>query len=512
MKKSIKYAGIAAATLLAVAPVAAPVVSSTTVQAADTDTDYTTMTNEAKDFKGQFSDKDSSDAVLAALEAMTVNNTDSTANAGNVSYFGSKNAGNIADVQDNANVQALMDSVKANISNTTLTSLNTKVYFTATDAKGKTYDGTSVGQRPANIAAAMNVDSRMPMTITVHINNDALTSLPAEYQTFSFNLNKSDDNELKSINAVYDTPVKVAKNSKTAAATLVDTNSVVLNDQDGNSAAVSNVQFNGTFYSKYSDALESAKSENFVPGAAGAADQLNDDIKGGEFKTAGTYYQTVTYTAADNSSLANFLTKYADDQTVDSDYSIYVNGKKASAGYDYVASGQSITFVRAVQVSDSEAEWTVTDNKGVVTTKSDTPYYTLVNDNGDKIANRALAKNSAWITDQKRVDQNGNTQYRVATGEWIDANNVTFSDKATTDEGAYTDEQALNGKVTLDGPSSFVYFLYNDNGEQISSRALSGDSAWFTDKKATNAAGVTVYHVATGEWVQAGNGVNYSAY
>ena len=54
--------------------------------------------------------------------------------------------------------------------------------------------------------------------------------------------------------------------------------------------------------------------------------------------------------------------------------------------------------------------------------------------------------------------------------------------------------------------------LYNDNGENISNRALAGDSEWYTDKKATNAAGVTVYHVATGEWVQAGNGVNYSAY
>lgn len=54
--------------------------------------------------------------------------------------------------------------------------------------------------------------------------------------------------------------------------------------------------------------------------------------------------------------------------------------------------------------------------------------------------------------------------------------------------------------------------LYNDNGEAVSNRALAGDSAWYTDKKATNADGVTVYHVATGEWVQAGSGVNYVAY
>ena len=175
------------------------------------------------------------------------------------------------------------------------------------------------------------------------------------------------------------------------------------------------------------------------------------------------------------------------------------------------ANAGTLTFIREVHVSQN-ASWTTEDVSGVVTTKADSSYYTLKNDDNNTITNRALAKNTAWVTDKVRTDNNGNKQYRVATGEWIDADDVTFSDKATTDEGEYTDVQALNGKVTLDGPSSFVYFLYDNNGGQIANRALTGDSAWFTDKKATNAAGVTVYHVATGEWVQAGSGVNYSAY
>lgn len=526
MKKSIKYAGIAAATLLAVAPVAAPVVSSTTnVQAATVDdADATQAQNEINDFKGQFTNVD-------YVETATKGNTTAQAIEAMATYFGEDHAGNISDVQ-NAAVTAgsnFMNSPKSDVTYPQLTDLNTKVYFTATDASSKTYNGQSVGQKPSDVIAALKSDSRMPMTINVHFKSADLDSVLGSYKDFSFNINKTDDNELKTVSATFSNPISVAKNSKVNDTQLVNTNDVVLKDQDGNSLSVANIQFGAQYFSSYTDAINAAKADGFDPTKVTASDakldadnQLNGDIKGGEFKTAGTYYQTVTYTANKSSALDSFLSAYTDQNTVDPDYTVIVNGKNAVSGVDFAnqpaategenAKGATITFVRSIKVSDNEAQWTVTDNKGVVTTKSDTPYYTLVNDNGDKIANRALAKNSAWITDQKRVDQNGNTQYRVATGEWIDANNVTFSDKATTDEGAYTDEQALNGKVTLDGPSSFVYFLYNDNGEQISSRALSGDSAWFTDKKATNAAGVTVYHVATGEWVQAGNGVNYSAY
>ncbi|WP_368791294.1 hypothetical protein AB3Z09_04120 [Companilactobacillus farciminis] len=502
MKKSIKYAGIAAATLLAVAPVAAPVVSqadtATTQAVGNTDSD--TLTSQAQDFKDQFGD-------------ITADDTTATHVANLNGYFDANSAVSIANFNSNSNVVALMKSQNKHIELAMLNNKNVKVYLTATDASGKTYDSsTTVGNTAKDLATAMGLDNKMPVTITMHLVGDNLDSnFNSKFSEISFKINKDTDNELKTVNAQFTTPISVAKNSKTLATQLVNTNDVTLDDQDGNSLAVKAIAYGDKYYSTYDNAISAAKGNSVTP---------TKDVDGGEFKTAGTYYQTVTYTAVQYSALSSFITAYANQNTVDPDYNVYVNGKQASTGVDFVADAgsnakgilPSITFVRAINVSDSEAQWTVTDNKGVVTTKSDTPYYTLVNDNGDKIANRALAKNSAWITDQKRVDQNGNTQYRVATGEWIDANNVTFSDKATTDEGAYTDEQALNGKVTLDGPSSFVYFLYNDNGEQISSRALSGDSAWFTDKKATNAAGVTVYHVATGEWVQAGNGVNYSAY
>jgi hypothetical protein len=69
----------------------------------------------------------------------------------------------------------------------------------------------------------------------------------------------------------------------------------------------------------------------------------------------------------------------------------------------------------------------------------------------------------------------------------------------------------LNGVAKTAGPSGFVYPLFDDNGKQVTNRAVAGDTAWYTDKSAVNADGVTVYHVATGEWLQ-GNNVTYTAY
>lgn len=502
MKKSIKYAGIAAATLLAVAPVAAPVVS----QAADTattqaagNTDSTTVGDTITKITDQFGnltlDDNNTDAIIDAIKQMNT--------------FGGQNPLTVDKALEDAGTKHLMSSPAAKaIDLTPLTDIKASLYFTAKDATGKTYDGVSDGQRNTNLAAAMASDKRMPVTITMHFVSTELNSIPTDKSTYSFTIDNETDNELKTINASFDTPITVAKDSKTIETQLVNTGDLKITDQDGNSLSLNQTSIGPKFYAKYDDAVNMSNPIDQVNGS---------DIKGGEFKSAGTYYQRITFTANQSSALESFLEAYNKDNSVDPDYTVTVNGKNAKAGVDFTTYKQDnglqdITFIRAIHVSDSTAEWTTTENKGIVTTKADTPYYTLVNDNGDKITNRALAKNTAWVTDQKRVDQNGNTQYRVATGEWIDANNVTFSDKATTDEGAYTDEQALNGKVTLDGPSSFIYMLYNDNGENISNRALAGDSEWYTDKKATNAAGVTVYHVATGEWVQAGNGVNYSAY
>lgn len=55
-----------------------------------------------------------------------------------------------------------------------------------------------------------------------------------------------------------------------------------------------------------------------------------------------------------------------------------------------------------------------------VFTKNDTRLYQA---NGQKVTNRALAKNTAWRTD-KSATINGQTMYRVATNEWVSANDL----------------------------------------------------------------------------------------
>ncbi|WP_119327161.1 hypothetical protein [Companilactobacillus musae] len=566
MKKSIKYAGIAAATLLTVAPVAAPALStaSTTVKAAEAATQaQTTVTYKTTDgkiigepqvIKGDVnsvqqlnipagyvaidgsttitlgadttpvtkdvtvkisSDTDDSNVKTAMTnfgDQFSNMNVDTlTDNAGNVNLgsfeLGSSNSAKSDDFL--ASIKPLLKNA-SNLTETDKNVLNShdaQFYIVATDNQGNTYDGSTTLNRD-QLQKAMAMDKYLPVEFTVYGQYKALGSkVYGSYEKVAtFNVNKSNENEIKSVNAKFSTPINVAKNSKTAATKLTNPAGVSLVDQDGNSVATKDISLGNKFYYTYAAAMNNN-------GTTGVVDQNGSDIKDGEFKTAGTYYQRVTFTANASSSLAYLINKYQSDPD---NYTIYVNGKQATSGYDFTtnAGEQTITFVRAIKVSDSEAEWTTTDKAGVVTTKSANAYYTLKDDEGNTITNRALAKNTDWATDKVRTDQDGNQQYRVATGEWIDANDVTFSEKGSSNnnEGEYTDVQALNGKVTLDGPSSFIYMLYNDNGASVSNRALAGNSEWYTDKKATNAAGQTVYHVATGEWVQAGNGVNYVAY
>ena len=491
MKKSIKYAGIAAATLLAVAPVAAPVVSSTTVQAADTvATDQSEQDNAVKEFGAQFADK-----AATKFSAEDI-------------VLGSQKLSDFAGTDDAKTNTDLITTPASD------TKMNDLIGSDATVNVSAKYGNTAITNK-ADLYKIL-ADSTYPeVNFTITLSYYKLGATTASTETYNVTATRDDAvNELTSVNAQFTTPITVPLDSTTTSTQLQATTGTKLTDQNGDGVvAPTEITLGASYYNSYSDAIDSVNGKTPKPAYTTG--------NGVTFDKAGTYYQTVKFSANSSSSLGAFLAKYAGNTT---DYTVYVNGNKASEGYDFVTdavaangdtaatNGTYITFVRKIVVSPSAENWTVTANKGVVTTKSDNAYYTLKNDDNETITNRALAKNTAWVTDQKRVDQDGNTQYRVATGEWIDANDVTFSDKATTDEGEYTDVQALNGKVTLDGPSSFIYMLYNDNGETVSNRALAGDSAWYTDKKATNAAGVTVYHVATGEWVQAGSGVNYVAY
>jgi hypothetical protein len=504
LKKSIKYAGIAAATLLAVAPVAAPVVSSSTqntVQAATTDTDANTSA--MNDFAGQYKDYTIASGTDLSKTALVFGKAQSltafqTAFSSFVKY-------------------PLQNAVDAAA---TLAGTGDKAAAATVDVSAVTSNDTKVNSA-GELNGYLKDDTTKAVTITATFNYKTTDGATATPITKTFTLTKAAVEQataLKSAAISYDKNINVEYGTSAADYKLVDSSNLSVKDNEGNELVGNgddeiNPSISQQFYTSYNDAYNAANGSTTVKGVdVSTFDQPNT-----------TYYQVITGSFTPDSAFATLLKNHA---TTPANYGLTVNGATPTGSYTDPTSfqtasqkdgdtvtGKTFTVIRSITVGSKEAaDWTTEDVDGVVTTKSDSAYYTLKNDDNDTITNRALAKNTAWKTNAVRTNSNGDKQYRVATGEWIDANDVTFSDGSSSSEGAYTDEQALNGKVTLDGPSSFIYMLYNDNGEAVSNRALAGDSAWYTDKKATNADGVTVYHVATGEWVQAGSGVNYVAY
>lgn len=229
--------------------------------------------------------------------------------------------------------------------------------------------------------------------------------------------------------------------------------------------------------------------------------KLSDVVdKNGNFTKAGTYYQKVTVPLTDNA-----------------DYAYDFDSLNGTVNHD--AENPTVTFMRAITVNQPHSsggsstntgnntntgtkdEWTYYQDAGVVITKTTEPTYSLNNHANETIQNRALSENSSWVTDQYRVNnRTGVKQYRVATGEWIDANDVYFRDNGndTEDEWTYYKDPG----VVLTKETQEYYSLDNHANETIQNRALSENSDWITDQyRVNNRTGVKQYRVATGEWI-----------
>lgn len=499
MKKSIKYAGIAAATLLAVAPVAAPVVSNatTTVKAADTDTNTSSM----NDFTGQYVDYTipTSATLTDVSDAAFGNNKSITAFDTSFSQFVKFSLTNHA-------------AVAADLALTTEGKAAATVNVSA-----KTGNGTTVNSA-AELNQYLNDNTTKSIVVTAVFNYKTSDGSNATPITKTFTLTKASvaTSDITSAAVNYTNSKDVEYNSSNADYKLVDSSDISIKDNNGKElidgkATGLTKTVGQTFYTSYNDAYNAATTGDTTTTGSSTFSKANT-----------TYYQVVKVAFPANSAFATFLTNHA---LHSSDYALTINGVTPTGNYNDQTSFQTgtatdgskfVTVIRSFKTGSAEAaNWTTEDVKGVVTTKSDSAFYTLKNGSNETISNRALAKNSAWQTNAVRTNtKTGEKQYRVGADEWISANDVTFSDGndgngSTT--GAYTDVKALNGKVTTAGPAGYYYPLYNDNGELISNRGVAGLTSWYTDKSAKNADGVTVYHVATGEWLQ-GTNVTYSAY
>ncbi|TGD22561.1 hypothetical protein EGT49_08580 [Companilactobacillus suantsaicola] len=481
MKKSIKYAGIAAATLLAVAPVAAPVVSqadAVTDASSVKPTDQSEQDKAVTAFGNQFQDKTAKTVAAGKVQLGTVN----------AEEFATKDA---ALITGDASDVALLNSkgtaqvnVSAKYGNTSITT-NNDLYKILNDT---TYP-------------------EVVFTITLSYNN--LNGV-AQSKTYSVTATRDTDttSEMTQANVSFTTPVNVSLNSTTTATTLDVSNDATVKDQDGNSVLTDTeyVAAKPVFYDTYKAAMKVADGHTADATAATNVGP-NANVNGGQtsFLKAGTYYQVITFQADKSSALQSFLAAYSKNPSA---YTVSVNGSNAAAGYDfgYNSTTNTLSFVRAINVSNSTDKWTVSDTTGVVTTKSDHSVYTLKDADNNTIVNRGLAANTAWKTDKVRVNQDGVKQYRVATNEWINADDVNYGETVTSN--GLTDIKAASGVATLTKPAGYVMSLFGDDGNVLD-RGLASGTAWRVDKTAKDAAGNTYYRVATGEWLQAGEGVSF---
>ncbi|MFC6322608.1 SLAP domain-containing protein [Companilactobacillus baiquanensis] len=489
MKKSIKYAGITAATLLAVAPVAAPVVSSvTTVQAADVV--YPTATDAGK-YKDQFLKSDTyTPAQAKSFTAADYNadNSDKLSTPIGAKVF----------LTDNTFFKQFLDnnSITSKIDDT-----NGKITAISAFENGDSTNALSFSDAQSILNNANG--KGVTFNITLTYNNGAATT---DDEIISISLTPAKEEAAKTVSALkatFTTPYKVAYNSSTSDAKLQKSTDLALADQDGNNLLTDSSEVTsyslGNFYGSYASALN-----NGTAASVGSTFTTTDG-------SAATYYQPITVTVAKDSLLATYLTSNSNSS------SYTINGASKTESDNGKVSGSTITFVRTVKVgAENESDWTVKDASGVVNTKTDKEFYTLHNDNDELVSNRALAKGSSWQTDKVRTNAAGEKQYRVSTHEWIPAENVNFTGSesgtdtgSTTDpEGALTVTKLDKNKIVNISTSGMVYFLYNSKGVRSDTRALGGGTSWQVDKTATDAAGNTYYGVSTDEFVKAGEGVS----
>ncbi|WP_125566042.1 BspA family leucine-rich repeat surface protein [Companilactobacillus insicii] len=235
------------------------------------------------------------------------------------------------------------------------------------------------------------------------------------------------------------------------------------------------------------------------------------------------------------------------DATVNAGGTITVNDPK-NAGY--------VTYTKIPTSNGGGGLSTPTPTEEIsnvyidVATFADQPAARLYDSNGQLITNRALKPNTGWYAD-KKLTKNGISYYRVASNEWVKMNYVyvynsnnkfieTYNDSSKHLLNAHQKQISRELRPTSDwvtdistymngvkyyrvGSNEFVstndafeyiplravvqtnnynVTVYDERGNAVTNRQLKANSSWLTDKSAV-INGVTMYRVATNEWVRA---------
>lgn len=539
--RKIKFAGIAAATLLAISPVATNALGSSTqtVQAASDTSSSNVLVGfleKAWDqVKQNIGTTDAGKKLVDAVDKMIANAkdaaTDSDANKETAKDDVSKKAVEALqaigkqDIAYDGKDDGTLDSlISLNDQDATATQLQ-KALFDAKageqaqrqaikDADGKVTFKVTTGLDNQNLATTYNsfkeLGNGFPLPFTIKATATDGTNLGST--TINFVNNKEVATVSTSLDISYTTPVHVDAGDSAVAQKLTTSVDAKVTNEKGETVKPSYTSL-GNFYNSEADAY--AQNSN----VAGV---------GANFAGNGiTYYQPVTLTFDKNAvnvgAIYNAMKK-------DGSQKLTLNGADAY-GRNVSSAANSITYVREFQVgsgfdnnnsnnnnnennNNTNTEngiWVEDSTIGTVQVKNSTA--SLYNDDND-ITNRALAANSSWATDKSRVNsKTGLKQYHVSTHEWVNASDITFTSKdgntnnngSTSGLNNITNLQGYHA-VKLDGPTGFVYALYSQNGTR-SNRGLAGLTSWYTDKSATDNQGNTYYRVSTDEWVRASTGV-----
>ncbi len=494
MKKSIKYAGVAAATLLAVAPLAAPAFNGSSVAP--------TTANTAKATYGTAAQEDAYNAFDATFKDYNnATQADFLVSAGATGVQSQNRLPYSGMFLANAIVKPLHPQYQSMLNDLDVAAQLNEITFVVVPPVGTTTSewknqmiaasehGGSVSYRIVGLAMSDVKDHAL-------WSNQELVKYFGAYQLNGHALDKTvtaktavTQDEIHAMNINYDTPVDGYVGESKADFDSNGKYPVSITDNKGNKIDAEDIT--STFY----NGLD-------VPTI----------INGTELPKAGTVTQKMTIKFNRN----EYKAFWADlDQ-------INVNGQGYTGGaLDKIADklNNSVTLTRTINVGLDN--YTDTSVNGVVTTPvvdmgNDTIVTHLYDGKGNKISGRALAQGTDWFTDTKRVNNNGGeVMYRVSTNEWVKASDVSYADKTTdTDDNNTSDGSGLtnvtalpaNSTVSLAGPAGFVYSLYSLDGT-TATRGLAGDSSWVADETATDANGNTYYRVSTDEWIMQGTGV-----
>ncbi|WP_119326154.1 GH25 family lysozyme [Companilactobacillus musae] len=199
-----------------------------------------------------------------------------------------------------------------------------------------------------------------------------------------------------------------------------------------------------------------------------------------------TYTFSGSYGNFDVSELYdNFFTSYESptgSTTTDDNSATTNSGSDSSAG----SSTSNLSVINVNNVSGSYVPLVALQSDGSMTT----------------ITNRALGNNTSWQTDQTK-EINGETYYRVATNEWVNAkylSNNNSSDSSQTDAATNMNVIKVNNNS---GSYVQIVALQSDGTmKNVTNRALGNNTSWQTDQT-KDIDGITYYRVATNEWVAA---------